>query len=396
MNPTYNFQEDAYRRWFNNPDRGVDEKVLINVELFVQHFDKYTDRGARSAARAAARRILDEEINLGDETEREDQDMTTVDDTQTQPRKRARPGPDAGTKQGSLTQVITRFGQDEEWTVPPKWRLISDAEYAKLTRAQAEQDPRAVAVAYVRSQLRSKKGIKEHAAKVISLCQRSIGIVPTVGRAALATISGLFFAMTLILLGLGAALESSSSEEEEGDPVDGIGRLCPSERSLDTWMTLGRLQQQDELKGKLQKAKYAFLASDKGNKKGISRLAKIISYFDEEKGEVASFTLDIDAAGSTTEEGTHATVSSLEPLGFGQGGEFVLAGFSSDSGGAGTLEPAVASFMERGIADESTLIANCSLHALNLLLSVPCPKHYGDGGKDESNALQLLYQAHYL
>ena len=108
LNPTYNFQEDAYRRWFNNPDRGVDEKVLINVELFVQHFDKYTDRGARSAARAAARRILDEEINFGDETEREDQDMTTVDDTQTQPRKRARPGPDAGTKQGSLTQIITR------------------------------------------------------------------------------------------------------------------------------------------------------------------------------------------------------------------------------------------------------------------------------------------------
>ena len=127
LNPTYNFQEDAYRRWFNNPDRGVDEKVLINLENFVQHFDKYTDRGARSAARAAARRILDEEINLGDETEREDQDMTTVDDTQTQPRKRARPGPDAGTKQGNLTQIITRFGQDEEWTVPPKWRMISDA-----------------------------------------------------------------------------------------------------------------------------------------------------------------------------------------------------------------------------------------------------------------------------
>ena len=78
---------------------------------------------------------------------------------------------------------------------------------------------------YVRSQLRSKKGIKEHAAKVISLCQRSIGIVPTVGRAALATISGHFFAMTLILLDLGAALESSSSgggggsSEEEGDPI---------------------------------------------------------------------------------------------------------------------------------------------------------------------------------
>ena len=188
------------------------ERVVINLENFVQHFDKYTDRGARSAARAAARRILDEEINLGDETEQEDQDMTTVDDTQTQPRKRARPGPDAGTKQGNLKQVITRFGQDEEWTVPPKWRLISDAEYAKLTKAQAEQDPRAVAVAYVRSQLRSKKGIKEHAAKVISLCQRSIGIVPTVGRAALATISGHFFAMTLILLDLGAALESSSSD----------------------------------------------------------------------------------------------------------------------------------------------------------------------------------------
>ena len=67
LNPTYNFQEDAYKRWFNNPDRGVDEKVLINVELFVQHFEKYTDRGARSAARAASRRILDEEINLGDE-----------------------------------------------------------------------------------------------------------------------------------------------------------------------------------------------------------------------------------------------------------------------------------------------------------------------------------------
>ena len=62
--------------------------------------------------------------------------------------------------------------------------------------------------------------------------------------------------------------------------------------------------------------------------------------------------------------------------------------FSSDSGGAGTLEPAVASFMERGIADEITLIANCSLHSLNLLLSVPWPKHHGDGGKDESNALQ--------
>ena len=129
LNPSYYFNQQVYSMWFNSPDRGVDEKVLINLELFVQHFEKYTDRGARSAARAASRRILDEEINLGDETEQEDQDMTTVDDTQTQPRKRARPGPDAGTKQGNLKQVITRFGQDEEWTVPPKWRLISDAEY---------------------------------------------------------------------------------------------------------------------------------------------------------------------------------------------------------------------------------------------------------------------------
>ena len=96
LNPTYRFHHQAYSKWFNSPDRGVDEKVLINVELFVQHFDKYTDRGARSAARAAARRILDEEINLGDETEREDQDMTTVDDTQTQPRQRGGHPPHAG------------------------------------------------------------------------------------------------------------------------------------------------------------------------------------------------------------------------------------------------------------------------------------------------------------
>ena len=84
LNPPHQFNHQVYRLWFLNANRAVDVRVVINLENFVQHFDKYTDRGARSAARAAARRILDEEINLGDETEREDQDMTTVDDTQTQ------------------------------------------------------------------------------------------------------------------------------------------------------------------------------------------------------------------------------------------------------------------------------------------------------------------------
>ena len=54
-------------------------------------------------------------------------------------------------------------------------------------------------------------------------------------------------------------------------------------------------------------------------------------------------------------------------------------------------EDAVRGMQELGFADDNTLVANCMLHVLNLLLSSPWPKYFGAGKIESSNALQALH-----
>ena len=96
-----------------------------------------------------------------------------------------------------------------------------------------------------------------------------------------------------------------------------------------------------------------------------------------------SGTVDVNASGSSTAEGSLA-------LGFGPGLK-QLAGHASDSGGGFVTEDAVRGMQELGFADDGTLVANCMLHVLNLLLSSPWPKYFGAGKIESSNALQALH-----
>ena len=222
---------------------------------------------------------------------------------------------------------------------------------------------------------------------VVSLWQRALGAVPGAGREAIATVGALAAVAVIYSLGLGAALASGSSS---------LLKHVPGVSTLATFMELGRLSSQEWLRDRLHSVEHVYVSTDKGHRKRTAHLAKIISFWCTVDRRVVSYAADIDAAGSTTEEGTLATMASLKALGFGAANPTAahkgkVAGLSSDSGGAGVLEDAARSFTDHGLAIENPLVANCGLHALNLLLSSVWPELFGDGGIENSNALQTLH-----
>jgi len=69
-----------------------------------------------------------------------------------------------------------------------------------------------------------------------------------------------------------------------------------------------------------------------------------------------------------------------------------IAGQMTDSGGGGTLESVAKELRLLGVANVLVYsIGSCTLHLLQLALSTPTKKVYGDGGRGVLNVMQLLH-----
>jgi len=158
------------------------------------------------------------------------------------------------------------------------------------------------------------------------------------------------------------------------------------------------------LLGNQLKTKRIYMASDKGNKKGIGHMAKVLCSWNTDDPNTIPFVdtrmLDIDAAGGTHKEcaeGINASMNKLKA--HDNDSTHLLAGQATDSGGGGTLE---------GLADalhaignvcaprEECLIASCSLHALQLQLGNAIKTTFGEGAPDKVNCMQLIHSAFRL
>jgi len=372
----------------------VHDGALANMILFVDANFVYTNEGKEhdTAVRSPA--------TDGGDTDQEDQQDKNSEDAEDTPRTSGKRGP----KQGSVQRTWQQKIGDRDYEMPPQWTAHSNRSWNDLKRkaelADAQQDPHDVTVTYLRDKLTKLKRVTAFPPKAVSLWQRALGVLPGVGREALVAAAVCMVVATMYALGLGAVFDGGGDDDDDEATqqiIDGIGAAVPCATTLSSFMKIGRLQNQEWLKKALFNIKHVFLATDKGVKGGISHMAKLISFWNREKKTVETFTTDIDGSGASTEECTTATIAALEPLGLGVEGsnaahEGRISGFSADHGGGGAAnESTGTSFISRGLANAGLMIAGCALHALNLLLSSLWPRYYGEGGIENSNALQALH-----
>jgi hypothetical protein len=168
-----------------------------------------------------------------------------------------------------------------------------------------------------------------------------------------------------------------------------LSKNCPSENLLKEIVRDGAvdclLWLMDELKG----AHAVFLACDKGNRKGVDHLAKVLSWWDETERCVRSVCLDIDGSGGSSENVGDAIDHSLKKL---LDAVEKLAGQSHDGGGGGVGD----SLMDGLIARNRTRLHGyyatfCTLHALQLGLSRGFEAAFGGGGIGLRTLLQLVH-----
>ena len=141
-----------------------------------------------------------------------------------------------------------------------------------------------------------------------------------------------------------------------------------------------------------------YIACDKGNKKGISHFVKYLTYWCKKSGRVRKALLDIDASGGSSAACAEAVDHSLIKIDPPPPGERrKLNGQCTDAGGGGTGASMKSELTKKSrTSPENYLTATCSLHALNLCMSNPISKLFGEGGLEKRNALQLIHSAYNL
>jgi hypothetical protein len=136
--------------------------------------------------------------------------------------------------------------------------------------------------------------------------------------------------------------------------------------------------------------KDAFIACNKGNKKGIGHLVKMLLYLDLTTGNVVVRVLDINTSKCSRVKCANAIEVSLCRMRCPM--LFKICGQSTDSGGGGVLDGLAREMAKRGLCLANYLVANCCIHNLQLQLLVPTKTVLGDGGLEKCSAMQLLLQ----
>jgi hypothetical protein len=177
----------------------------------------------------------------------------------------------------------------------------------------------------------------------------------------------------------------------EKSKVDRFCKSFPSTTYLRDMMFEFAAENTLELGHKLQN-KLVFLACDKGNKKGVGHFVKILCWYDSDKGSVLKQMLDLDGSKGNTKQCANAIVFSLKKL----GGNVLLQGQITNSGGGGVLDFLGDELAVRKACQMHYLVASCSIHNIQLSLSNPVKQLMGEGDLEKKNVMQLLHSVHDL
>jgi len=147
-----------------------------------------------------------------------------------------------------------------------------------------------------------------------------------------------------------------------------------------------------------------FIACDKGNKKGVGHFVKHLSWWDPTTRDadgvlrVQTQLLDIDASGGTSVLCAEAINASMNKLKLHDDDPaHKLFGQCTDSGGGGVLDSLADKMQKLGLLSlHNCLVANCTIHALQLQLRNAACTTFGAGGLDKVNAMQLIHSGHGL
>jgi hypothetical protein len=142
-----------------------------------------------------------------------------------------------------------------------------------------------------------------------------------------------------------------------------------------------------------------YLGTDKADDKIKKGMIKVVSKFlpslatdNFPDGQVFTMILDSDATGSKTSEGAEGTINSWHKL--PNHDILFLSGVYSDSGGGFVIEGKKAALVDGKICHWYALVANCTLHNIQLVGTVPMQTIMGDGAVGKRNVKQLLYLAY--
>mgnify|MGYP006965230816 CR=1 FL=1 len=180
-----------------------------------------------------------------------------------------------------------------------------------------------------------------------------------------------------------------------GIPLDPeqIAATCPSVKTLDDIVVDGTRDSILLLERELKDAVAIFIACDKGNRKGIAHLPKVLSWWCSKQGCVRSACIDADGSGSSSKDCAEAIRLSLKKF---QNTKIILRGQATDAGGGGVTESLAKALKELGLTEEEYAVANCTLHALQMAFANPIKEIFGEGGLDRRNVMQLIHSCYDL
>jgi len=146
------------------------------------------------------------------------------------------------------------------------------------------------------------------------------------------------------------------------------------------------------------------MACDKGDKKGIGHFVKFLSWWDPSARDANRLLraqtqlLDTDASGGTSLDCAKAIRASMNKLKtHDDAPTHKLCGQCADSGGGGVLDSLADEMRALGLLWlHNCLVANCTIHALQLQLRNAVMATFGSGGLDKVNETQLIHSVHAL
>eukprot|EP00978_Attheya_sp_CCMP212_P048098 scaffold473164_cov149-Attheya_sp.AAC.1 len=136
------------------------------------------------------------------------------------------------------------------------------------------------------------------------------------------------------------------------------------------------------------------MAFDQGERAGLGRLIKEMSWFDFDSDCVIDIRLDSDASRKTDTDVAGALHSSLKQVDKYRNEEKIskASGQCSDSGGGGTIESVTEALRLVDRVDNFVYhVSACCLHAQSKALQNSVEFNYGEGGLGNNNFLQLLH-----
>ena len=142
------------------------------------------------------------------------------------------------------------------------------------------------------------------------------------------------------------------------------------------------------------------LICDKGEDGGTgASFVKLMTYYNDKEDKVDVTCFGIEHAGNSLDDAAKAIDHSLKLFEYlPNNPKLVFSSSTTDAGGGGVSKSLVQSLglYERASDMQNYTYVTCCLHAMNLMLSVPCETLLGSGGLKKRTFLQVLHTAYTL